>query len=348
MINYSLSYRNVKVADLDEDGQKQYDANGDVIRKTVQKAYATAQSIDTLTNDEFCKAVAAMGAYSKADIMSIVTVLAKSIVEQVKLGQRIYLGELGNFYPSLSSKGVEDANKFTPTAHIRKAYVGWVRPAEMRELDKVTYNLVATRVAETAISKANKSALASATLTQSDATQTAAENLELIRTMHQLTVSVASGMEAKGSVTGGDTYRHGSVVTVKAIPAAGYAFTKWSDGKRNAERVVTVNSAKTLTASFADDPLVKGTKLCNEDGSDLTAGVSVESIRLDITGNPPQTGALTLVKVGADGTETTVSGADYSPCESGYGCFDFSAPYLVEAGMYRVLKNDVMVLEWSI
>lgn len=348
MINYSLSYRNVKVNDLDDGGNKQYDSAGNLLKKTVQKAYAKAQSIDLLKTQDFCKAIAASGAYSTADILSIVAVLGKKIEQQVRMGIRVYCSFLGNFYPCVSSKGVENMKDFSPSAHIRKAYIGWVRPAEMKQLSGVTYNNVPTKDMSAALREANREALTSATLDQNDTTRNVAQTLDLIRTTYLLTVGVAEGMQSKGSTDGSGTYRHGTLVSIRAIPADGYAFTKWSDGCRDATRTVTVTAARTLNASFADEPNVSGTELCNEDGSALSAGNSVESIRLNFTGTPPQSGALTLVKVGADGTETTVSDADYSPCESGYGCFDFSAPYLMQAGTYRVLKNDVVILEWRL
>lgn len=53
-----------------------------------------------------------------------------------------------------------------------------------------------------------------------------------------------------GTVTGGGTYDRNSRVTLKATPATGYKFVKWSDGNTSATRTITVTEAKTYTAEF--------------------------------------------------------------------------------------------------
>ena len=38
--------------------------------------------------------------------------------------------------------------------------------------------------------------------------------------------------------------------TIKATPASGYQFDKWSDGSTSAQRTITVTKDQTLTATF--------------------------------------------------------------------------------------------------
>ena len=46
------------------------------------------------------------------------------------------------------------------------------------------------------------------------------------------------------------SYAPGTLVTVKATPASGYAFDQWSDGNTSATRTLTMNSNLNLVASF--------------------------------------------------------------------------------------------------
>ncbi len=66
------------------------------------------------------------------------------------------------------------------------------------------------------------------------------------------TVTVNSNNDAWGSVSGGATVYTGEKVTLTATPAEGYAFNQWSDGNRTNPRTITVTSALTLTAEFAE------------------------------------------------------------------------------------------------
>lgn len=57
----------------------------------------------------------------------------------------------------------------------------------------------------------------------------------------------------------------GSTVKIKATPKEHYHFDHWSDGDTNAQRVVTVDQAKTLTAYFAADDTYSLTLASNDD-----------------------------------------------------------------------------------
>ena len=53
-----------------------------------------------------------------------------------------------------------------------------------------------------------------------------------------------------GTVEGAGTYEYGAEATLKATPAVGYRFVKWSDGNTDNPRTVTVTGDKTYTANF--------------------------------------------------------------------------------------------------
>lgn len=66
------------------------------------------------------------------------------------------------------------------------------------------------------------------------------------------TITLASANEEYGSVEGAGEYKEGTEVTIKAVPAAGYVFKRWSDGDTNAERSFTASENLNLTALFAE------------------------------------------------------------------------------------------------
>ena len=68
------------------------------------------------------------------------------------------------------------------------------------------------------------------------------------------TVALNVSPSGSGTVTGGGQYDSGSSVNIKATPASGYHFVKWSDGSTDANRTLNVlNSDITLQAIFAAD-----------------------------------------------------------------------------------------------
>lgn len=63
---------------------------------------------------------------------------------------------------------------------------------------------------------------------------------------HTITVTAGTG----GTVTGGGTYTSGTSVTLKATPATGYKFSKWSNGSTSTSITVTATANATYTAYF--------------------------------------------------------------------------------------------------
>jgi hypothetical protein len=85
-----------------------------------------------------------------------------------------------------------------------------------------------------------------------DADKTVTANFALDQ--HLLTVQASP--TGGGTVTGGGTYDHGTVVAVSATAAAHYHFVNWTGDvadANSASTTVTVDAAKTVTANFALD-----------------------------------------------------------------------------------------------
>ena len=333
-INYSLSYRSVKVADLDENGQKQYADNGELIKKTVQKAYATARIVGTLSLDAFTKDIAAHGAYSRADILSIIIILEENIRKMILLGQRVELGDLGVFFPAISSTGCLDANEFTPTKHIKKAYAGWTRVGEMKKLQNISYNLVPSLSVQQGLNKANKSGSASFTVQQSGATQEAADKLELLRSEFTLMVNVKNGQTAYGSVSGSGDYKYGTYATAKAIPNEGYGFAQWGDGNEDNPREIRMTSPRSVTAEFYMKSGAVVNTLTGAAGAALHRGDNVTE--LDITGSDLPEDDL-IVKGLREGGQWENTGMTWNQTDENSGKFTKSAGVVLDFVKLRVL-----------
>ena len=69
---------------------------------------------------------------------------------------------------------------------------------------------------------------------------------------YNITVAVASGQSARGTVTGGGTYYENTKATLRAQPNPGYRFARWNDGEISNPRSVTVTANATFTAEFEE------------------------------------------------------------------------------------------------
>ncbi len=64
------------------------------------------------------------------------------------------------------------------------------------------------------------------------------------------TITVLSGNDEFGTVSGSGTYPEGSVVTISATPAPRYVFVQWNDGNNENPRQITVTENATYIATF--------------------------------------------------------------------------------------------------
>ena len=110
-----------------------------------------------MTIEKFAKHISSHGSvYSRADISAILYMTVDCMREQLLEGKKIRLGDLGDFSILLSSKGAEDADKFT-AQNITDVKVQWEPGAEFKNLiADAEFNLVASRSAQAAVIKAIK------------------------------------------------------------------------------------------------------------------------------------------------------------------------------------------------
>ena len=160
MINYSITMRSVnsnllainqaksRINQAKREGKNPDQADLNLVKTEKKNAFAVSQYSDVMTIEKFAKHISSHGSvYSRADISAILYMTVDCMREQLLEGKKIRLGDLGDFSILLSSKGAEDADKFT-AQNITDVKVQWEPGAE--------FNLVASRSAQAAVIKAIK------------------------------------------------------------------------------------------------------------------------------------------------------------------------------------------------
>ena len=129
----------------------------ELVKNEKQNAFAISQYTDIMTIEKFAKHISSHGSvYSRADISAILYMTVDCMREQLLEGKKIRLGDLGDFSILLSSKGAEDADKFS-AQNITDVKVQWEPGAEFKNLiADAEFNLVASRSAQAAVIKAIK------------------------------------------------------------------------------------------------------------------------------------------------------------------------------------------------
>jgi len=169
MINYSIVKRSVnanlfeinqaksRINQAKKEGKEPEKNDLELVKTEVQKAFAISQYTDVMTIEKFSKHISTHGCvYSRADISAILYMAVDCMREQLLEGKKIRLGALGDFFVNLSSKGADNAEKFT-AQNITEVKVLWEPGAEFKNLlHDAEFNLVASRNQQAALLKAIK------------------------------------------------------------------------------------------------------------------------------------------------------------------------------------------------
>ena len=150
MVNYSIVMRGNP---MDADAPK--------------KAYASAQYSEVMDINRFAEHIASHGCvYKRADIVAILTMAVDCMREQLLAGQKIQLGDLGDFAVGINSEGAETAADYNPAIHVKRLYVNWSPGTRFQNLQEdAVFNLVATRKAARLVVKALKAGKTNVDLT---------------------------------------------------------------------------------------------------------------------------------------------------------------------------------------
>ena len=169
MINYSITMRSVntnlleinqaksRINQAKKEGKNPDQADLNLVKTEKKNAFAVSQYSDVMTIEKFAKHISSHGSvHSRADISAILYMTVDCMREQLLEGKKIRLGDLGDFSILLSSKGAEDADKFS-AQNITDVKVQWEPGQQFKNLlDDAEFNLVASRSAQAAVIKAIK------------------------------------------------------------------------------------------------------------------------------------------------------------------------------------------------
>lgn len=139
MINYS-TFMQVNPANRDE----------------APKAHARAQVNEVMTLRDFTKHIADHGGYSRGKVNGVISDMCACLVEMLLEGKKVQLGDLGDFWITLNSKGADSCQAFT--AGMITGINVVFSPGKDFEgmLGKATFAPVASRAAQAATLKAEK------------------------------------------------------------------------------------------------------------------------------------------------------------------------------------------------
>lgn len=121
------------------------------------KAYAKAQISEVMSFDRFVKHIADHnGVYSRGTVQGVISDMCECLVEMNLEGKKVQLGVLGDFWLSLRCEGAESPEKFTAQNIIGVNVL--FTPGEDFEnlLGRAQFNTVASRAAQAATLKAEK------------------------------------------------------------------------------------------------------------------------------------------------------------------------------------------------
>ena len=124
------------------------------------KTFPVAQYAQNLSMNDMAAHMASHGSkYLKGDILAVATQLVDCVREQLLLGNRVNLGELGTFYVTLDAHASNNAEEFT-TSSINDVKVRWAPSSRFKSLiNEATFTYVGSRESQAEARKAEKLAL---------------------------------------------------------------------------------------------------------------------------------------------------------------------------------------------
>lgn len=89
------------------------------------RVYAAAQSTETVTLEKIAHHLASHNSvFSEGTIIGLLTDFDRCIIEHLKNGARVNLGDLGTFYTTLQGRGAKCAEEFSPS-FVDHIHVRW-------------------------------------------------------------------------------------------------------------------------------------------------------------------------------------------------------------------------------
>ncbi len=124
------------------------------------KTYAMAQCARVMDLSDIAEHMSSHSSkYNKGDVMAVLTQMSDCVREQLLLGNKVSLGDMGAFSVVLIGDGADNAESFS-TSLIRKVKVRWEPSEEFSDLVKsAKFNFVGTRESQSEARKAERERL---------------------------------------------------------------------------------------------------------------------------------------------------------------------------------------------
>lgn len=121
------------------------------------KAYAKAQMSELLSFQKFVQHISNHnGVFSRGTVRGVILDMCECLVEMLLEGKKVQLGELGNFWVSLTSEGADDATKFTAD-NITGVNIVFTPGEDFENLrQRAEFNVVSSRKVQAIMLKAEK------------------------------------------------------------------------------------------------------------------------------------------------------------------------------------------------
>lgn len=122
-----------------------------------KKAYAKPQMKELMTFSKFVNHITThSGVFTRGTVRGVIIDMCECLVEMLLEGKKVQMGELGNFWISLSSEGAESMDKFTAD-NIKAVNIIFTPGTDFENLiNRAEFNVVSSRVAQIATLKAEK------------------------------------------------------------------------------------------------------------------------------------------------------------------------------------------------
>ena len=116
-----------------------------------------AQMRENMSFSDFVSHIAGHnGVFSRGTVKGVLSDAVYCLVEQLLEGKKVQLGELGNFWVSLTSIGADSMENFS-ASNIKEVNIVFTPGEDFENLrSRATFNLVASRVAQAATLKTEK------------------------------------------------------------------------------------------------------------------------------------------------------------------------------------------------
>ncbi len=256
------------------------------------KAYAKAQMRENMSFSEFVNHIASHnGSFSRGTVKGVLSDAVSCLVEQLLNGNKVQLGELGNFWVSLTSIGADTLESFS-ASNIKAVNIVFTPGEDFVNLrSRATFNLVASRVAQAATLKAEKAGSTTVDLEAARAaarpanggqnenqnqsgggSQTGSTTPSVPRLTISRTGTGSSTVTANGSaVSSGAELTAGTEVSISVTPAEGATPT----ASLNGNSVALTENDGVYTGSFTM-PSTSASLIINSGGSSTGGGGDME------------------------------------------------------------------------